>query len=414
MSHSDDPNTVQSFEESAPSDFSTSQPGEKTTTAEQRQKKWLLGALAGLLIVFLLVSGLFYRYLRKPAPLPELVVPQANLDYAPHYLFSIFGVDHPVGVAISADGNRIYAAEAEGQRLVRIFDRDGALLGSLAPPNTSVGERAPVYLAADRQGRVWVSDRMQHAVFIYDREGRYLDTLLAAAQTLSGLVARQTSGQIAGVSFAYNLYRGSIYYQRAGSVEERLPIPDDQIWSPLGVRIDAEQRIYLTDVTKDYNCIYVLKLGSLATATSWVEFNPQIVEFGASGQGNGQFLFPNSATSDSRGRIYISDGNNGRIAVWDQSKNFLFNFGGGSTDGSVNLPRGIFIDKHDRLHVVDAVGQMVNVYDVSESEPAYLYSFGEFGSNAGQFNFPNDIVIDDSGRLYIADRENNRIQVWSY
>ena len=68
----------------------------------------------------------------------------------------------------------------------------------------------------------------------------------------------------------------------------------------------------------------------------------------------------------------------------------------------------------DRLYVVDPVAQTVKVYDVSASEPKFLFQFGDFGQEDGQFNFPNDIALDAAGRIYIADRENNRIQVWSY
>ena len=92
----------------------------------------------------------------------------------------------------------------------------------------------------------------------------------------------------------------------------------------------------------------------------------------------------------------------------------LFTFGTGTGDGSLNLPRGIFIDSRDRLYVVDAVGQDIKVFDISGEMPEYLYRFGGFGIDDGLFNYPNDIVIDQSGRIYIVDRENDRIQVWSY
>jgi len=72
------------------------------------------------------------------------------------------------------------------------------------------------------------------------------------------------------------------------------------------------------------------------------------------------------------------------------------------------------MDERDRLHVVDAVGQNIKVYDVSGPEPVFLFTFGDWGLDDGLFNYPNDIVLDQNGRLYIADRENNRVQVWSY
>jgi DNA-binding beta-propeller fold protein YncE len=64
--------------------------------------------------------------------------------------------------------------------------------------------------------------------------------------------------------------------------------------------------------------------------------------------------------------------------------------------------------------VVDAVGQIVKVFDISTPEVKLLYSFGELGNSDGEFYYPNDIAIDQLGRLYITDRENNRVQVWSY
>jgi sugar lactone lactonase YvrE len=89
-------------------------------------------------------------------------------------------------------------------------------------------------------------------------------------------------------------------------------------------------------------------------------------------------------------------------------------FAFGADPSSVNLPRGMWIDDKDRLHVADAVGQTIRVYDVSQPTPAFLFSFGDFGITDGMFNFPDDICIDSGGRVYIADRENNRVQIWSY
>ena len=137
--------------------------------------------------------------------------------------------------------------------------------------------------------------------------------------------------------------------------------------------------------------------------------------FGEHGQGNGQFIFPNVAVSDSQGRIYVTDGNNGRVSVWDSAGRFLFHLGQGVGDGALNLPRGAAIDTSDRLYVVDAVGQNVKVYDVSEAEASFLFTFGDWGASNGQFNYPNDIAIDNvTGRLYVTDRENHRVQVWLY
>ena len=38
---------------------------------------------------------------------------------------SVNDVDEPTGVAVSPDGQRIYVAESGGERLIKMFDRDG-------------------------------------------------------------------------------------------------------------------------------------------------------------------------------------------------------------------------------------------------------------------------------------------------
>ncbi len=382
---------------------------------EKKKRRWLLLLLMALLLLLCCAGGLFYRYIREPLPLPEMLPLPIQVSYPPHYLFSIYQADQPVGVALSPEGDRIYVTETGGERLVKMFDRDGDLLGSFAPPRTGPADRAPVYLATDRRGRLFVTDRLQHAVFVYDREGAYLDTILSPNLTLSEYVAKH-AGKFQPPSdvMAYNQFEQKVHYQKLGDFEQTLPPPDPPVWSPLGIRFDGTGKMLLTDVAREgFNVIREIPAEAVMSA-SWQEFNPPESKFGAYGQSDGQFLFPNAAVTDSRGRIYISDGNNGRISVWDGQGKFLFHFGQGSGDGALNLPRGAAIDWRDRLYVVDAVGQNVKAYDVSGAEPKFLFIFGDVGQGDGQFNYPNDIAWDANGRLYVADRENNRVQVWSY
>jgi sugar lactone lactonase YvrE len=385
----------------------------ETAAGAGKKSIWLLVALGGIVVVLAGVSWLFYDYVRNPAPLPELVAPGADINYAPHYLFSIYGVDKPVGVALSPGGDRIYVTESGTDRMVRIFDRDGEALGEFTTPDTLPGERSPVYVATDASGRVYVTDRTQHAVFVYDPDGVLLDVILGPDLTLSEYVSKHSGDLLPGTQLSYNIFEEQVSYQQPEKQVETLPAPDVPGWSPLGINIGADGELLFTDVTEDHNCVHLLP-EDVTRSTSWQEFSPQAKTVGATGQGNGQFLFPNSAVTDSQGQLYISDGNNGRISVWDPQGNFLFNFGTGTGDGALSLPRGMHIDERDRLYVVDAVAQKIVVYDISGEEISFLFAFGAFGMDDGLFNYPNDLTQDSSGRLYIADRENNRIQVWSY
>jgi DNA-binding beta-propeller fold protein YncE len=387
---------------------------EELASQEKKGRKRLLLLL--LLLLFLLcgVSGLAYQYIRRPVPLPELVLPDGTINYPPHYLFSIYGVEKPVGVTASPSGDRIYVTESGGDRLVRVFGRNGEVVGDFAPPGTTPGERSLVYLAMDDFGRLFVTDRLQHAIHVFDSAGNYLDALIGPGTALSDYVDQHIGGLEPGTTFAFNVYAGNVVYENPGQGEQILPVPPGEGWSPLGVRIDPSGIVYVTDVTKDANRIREFIIPQDVNMMAWYALNATAPEYGDSGQGVGEFMFPNAATSDSSGRVYVSDGNNGRVSVWDEGGNFLFNFADGSGEVGVSLPRGIFIDQADRLYVVDAVGQNVKVYDVSGPEPEFLHAFGDWGAEDGLFNYPNDIYVDEGGRLYIVDRENDRVQVWSY
>jgi DNA-binding beta-propeller fold protein YncE len=401
-------------EEAGPADAAKVSPVQDVRPEqEEKKRRRLLTTLLALLFLLIVAGTTFWRYLRQPTPLPELLPVPVRLNYAPHYLFSIHGVEKPVGVALSPQADRIYVTETGGERLVKAFGRDGVSLGSFAPPRTGPAERSPVYVAVDDRGWVFITDRLQQAVFVYDGAGSYLDTILGPDLSLSEYVAAHVTDLDPGAALAYDSFESAVYYREPSGSEQTLPPPDPADWAPLGIRVDSGGNLLLTDVLGDHHAVRQISDGVLSAA-SLQEFDPPEVAFGSCGSDDGQFWFPNAAVVDSLDRIYVTDGNNGRISDWDRLGKFLFCFGQGAGEAALGLPRGAAIDTRDRLHVVDTVGQNVKVYDVSGSGARFLFAFGEWGTGDGEFNFPNDIALDATGRLYVADRENDGIQVWSY
>ena len=70
--------------------------------------------------------------------------------------------------------------------------------------------------------------------------------------------------------------------------------------------------------------------------------------FGSKGSGPGEFVEPHSIAIDSRGRLFIADRENNRIAIFDQDGRFLDQW------HQFGRPSGIYIDKFDRIYVADS------------------------------------------------------------
>lgn len=325
----------------------------------ERWPRWLRFALpAALAVILAWTAFLWWRSFTGNAGLPEAPGPARAGSEIASYDSSFLDVSQPMGVAVSPDGQRIYVSNSSGDRTVSVFDPDGNLIQSLAPPDTSAAARVPVYLAVDSGGRLFVTDREQAKIFVYDTEGNFTGTFPSSP-------------------------------------------PAD--WHPLGVSVDNHDNVYVTDVTPDRHRIIV--------------FGPdgsQRLEFGTQGSGQGQFWFPNAVAVDQQGRIYVADSNNGRVQYFSADGTYIGELGRGLGPGDLELPRGLAIDPQGRMYVVDIQHQDVAVYQTGDGAPVSLGSFGSEGAADGQFEYPNGIALDGNGRLYITDKDNGRVQVWEY
>jgi DNA-binding beta-propeller fold protein YncE len=88
-------------------------------------------------------------------------------------------LNQPMDVAVAPNGD-VFVAEGDhgGNQVARIskFGADGTFLMSFGRPGDGPGElRIPHGLAFDAEGRLFVADRGNHRVQIFDQDGNYLD-----------------------------------------------------------------------------------------------------------------------------------------------------------------------------------------------------------------------------------------------
>jgi DNA-binding beta-propeller fold protein YncE len=83
--------------------------------------------------------------------------------------------NRPTGVDVGPEGD-IYITDGYGNAMVHKFSSDGKLLFSWGSPGGNPGQfLLPHSVRVDKKGRVWVADRENHRLQIFDAEGNFLE-----------------------------------------------------------------------------------------------------------------------------------------------------------------------------------------------------------------------------------------------
>ncbi len=82
--------------------------------------------------------------------------------------------NRPTGVALSSSGE-IYVTDGYGNARVHKFSPDGTLLFSWGEPGQGEGQfRVPHCVRVDKQERVWIADRENSRIQIFDAQGKFI------------------------------------------------------------------------------------------------------------------------------------------------------------------------------------------------------------------------------------------------
>ena len=127
-------------------------------------------------------------------------------------------------------------------------------------------------------------------------------------------------------------------------------------------------------------------------------------------------------------KVFVVDGSNRRVAVFDVSGTFIRGFGSmGSGAGELLAPEGVAVAGNE-VFVAESENHRVSVFNWQTGE--FLRAFGKnvggadvntctntcqqgiAGDGAGEFDDPQDVRVAGNG-VYVADANNNRIQVFT-
>jgi DNA-binding beta-propeller fold protein YncE len=122
---------------------------------------------------------------------------------------------------------------------------------------------------------------------------------------------------------------------------------------------------------------------------------------------SGQLNKPSDVSVSQSGLIYVVDGVNNKIKIFDRNGRFVSSFGNkGSGRGEFSQPLGIDIDDSDKIYIADSGNQRVQIFATTGNfiTEIKLPPRDDHGAD------PTDVVVDNvNKKCYISDNDNHRV-----
>lgn len=283
----------------------------------------------------------------------------------------------------------------------------GALLSACAPlPEKQAASAIPVFPAPPDEPRFYFERAIYSSADVTEPER---NNALRRILTGEGVA----SGERVTKPYGVAVREGRVYV--ADSVGGSIKVFDiparsfrsfgtselGQLAQPLGLDVDAAHNVYVVDAT-----------------TKWIKMFDRDGKFVRQFGGPKMFARPTGVGVNSRGdRAYVIDTGGvdrteeHRVRVFDpRSGEHKFDFGSrGVEDGRFNLARDVAVGPDGAVYVVDGGNFRIQVFD---ADGKFLRSFGQVGRRPGNFVRPREIAVDAASRVYVSDAAFGNFQIF--
>ena len=261
-------------------------------------------------------------------------------------------------------------------------------------------------LAVDAQDRVYILNRSEHPVMVFDRKGNLLTSWG------EGFFQR-AHGSTVGPD-------GSVYCTDDGHHTVSKFTPEGKLLMVLGNKDQTSDTGFVhTPGLTMTACLHTIKqagppfnrpTGVAVSSSGEIfvsdgygnarvhKFSPDgklILSWGEPGAGPGQFRLPHSVWVDKDDRVWVPDRENHRLQIFDAKGKFLDQW----TD--VSRPTGVVIDK-DQIVYVSELTQRVSIFNIKGKLLARWGSQGESQETA-LFLAPHALTVDSRGDIYVGE-----------
>jgi DNA-binding beta-propeller fold protein YncE len=277
---------------------------------------------------------------------------------------------------VSLGGSRAFAHG--GSRLFR-FNRNGVYEGEIG--KDSYGFMFANQVRIDPQNNIWAVDQMSGMVIEFDPSGQNVLLLLGRKPESINIPARAgAEGGAAGGP------------PGAGRQQDVFDRPTDVAWDRAG-------DIFVAD-----------GLGN-ARVAKFDRDGRFIKSWGQKGTGPGQFGNVRSIAVDAQGNVYVADGGNHRVQVFDNNGTYKTEFRDvGNNPQALCLTTGanpvLYVSNSNPPNDIDRDGQ---IYKLG-LDGKVMGEFGHAGKQLGEFGTVNAIDCRNPNQLYVGEVGNLRVQ----
>ena len=268
------------------------------------------------------------------------------------------------------------------------------------PLRTITGLNRPHGVALSRNGDIVVAENAAHCVTLIDKEGKKLRSFGTLGTTDGKFmnpkgVAVSNDGHILVTDWhrLQKLTFDGVCVRSVGS--SKTGNGQMQLNHPRGIAVHPTTgQIFVADGGNNRIQVFNNDLTYLKT------ISPGILR---------SLKYPYDVSFDNEGCLYIVERDNGSITKLTAAGQYVKKFSSqGVAPGHLKNPAYLTINTN-MVYVSDADNHRISIFDTNGN---FLHCFGEKGIDEGNFNSVCGITIDMLGNLYICDTSNNSIGIY--
>jgi len=261
-----------------------------------------------------------------------------------------------------------------------------------------------VDVVVDSQDRVYVFNRGEHPLMVFERDGSFVtawgEGLFTRPHALTRVLDDDGEVLYCVDDDGHWVGKFSLDGKLLMSIGTRSQSAPAQSGRPFNRP---------TKVARDPNSgeLYISDGYGNARVHKYSADGRHLFSWGDYGTGPGQFNLPHSVCTDDEGKVYVADRESHRIQIFDDRGNYVSQWNNMHRPCGLHIENGLVYIGQLLSHLaVNAsypnIGACVSIHDLAGNSLARLGDVHP-GEGPGQFTAPHGIAVDSRGDIYVAE-----------